>query len=83
MLFRSITTTPGATRLGATIVDTRLRAEGAFRALEDATDPYATARSAYTQRRSAVVLEASGGVEVLPDFDEPPPEPSPETPAPN
>lgn len=72
MLTGGIKTTLGASRFTATTVDTRLRADGAFRALEDATDPYATARSAYTQRRSAVVLDAAGGTEVLPDFDEPP-----------
>lgn len=72
LLTGGITTTLGASRFSAVTIDTRTRADAAFRALDDATDPYATARSAYTQRRSAVVLEATGGVEVLPDFDAPP-----------
>jgi phospholipid-binding lipoprotein MlaA len=67
------TTTLGATRFGATTVDVRVGADSAFRALEDATDPYATARSAYTQRRAAFVREATGELDVLPEFE---PEPT-------
>ena len=50
-------------------VDTRARADTAFRALGDATDPYVTARSAYGQYREAFVREATGEVQALPDFD--------------
>lgn len=67
-----IDTTFGATRTGLTIVDVRTRAEPAFRALEDATDPYATARSAYVQHRAFVVQNATGEAADLPDFDSPP-----------
>lgn len=63
------TTTFGATRLGVQTVDTRARADTAFRALGDATDPYVTARSAYGQYREAFVREATGEVQALPDFD--------------
>ena len=65
-------TTFGATRLGASVVDTRARTDTAFRALDDAVDPYVTARSAYGQYREAFVREATGEVEVLPDFDDAP-----------
>jgi phospholipid-binding lipoprotein MlaA len=64
-----ITSTVGATRFAATTVDVRVGADSAFRALEDATDPYATARSAYSQRRAAFVQQATGKAEVLPDFE--------------
>jgi phospholipid-binding lipoprotein MlaA len=67
------TTTLGATRFGATTVDARVGADSAFRALDDATDPYATARSAYSQRRSAFIRESTGELDVLPDFE---PEPT-------
>ena len=63
------TTTFGATRLGVQTVDTRARADTAFRALDDATDPYVTARSAYGQYREAFIREATGEVQALPDFD--------------
>ena len=66
-------TTFGATRLGATVLDTRAGADNAFRALDDATDPYATVRSAYGQHREAFVREATGKAQVLPDFDDMPP----------
>jgi phospholipid-binding lipoprotein MlaA len=80
-LFTGGVTTPlGATRFTANTVDTRLRADGAFRALKDATDPYATARSAYTQRRAFVVQAATGGVEALPDFEAEPAAPAPSPP---
>lgn len=67
------TSTFGATRLGATVLDTRAGADNAFRALGDATDPYATVRSAYGQHREAFVREATGKAQVLPDFDDMPP----------
>lgn len=66
-----VTTTLGATRFTATTVDSRLQADGAFRALKDATDPYATTRSAYTQRRASFVAAATGEAEALPDFEDP------------
>lgn len=62
-------TTFGATRLGVTLVNTRTNLDPAVRALEHATDPYATVRSAYLQRRAALVREATGEVQALPDFD--------------
>ena len=63
-------TTFGATRLVTQTVDVRARADAAFRALDDATDPYATARSAFSQYREAFVREATGKAQVLPDFDD-------------
>ncbi len=78
------TTTFGATRLVTQTVDTRARADTAFRALDDATDPYATARSAFGQYREAFVREATGKAQVLPDFDDIPTDPAAvsDTPAP-
>lgn len=64
------TTTFGATRLGVQTVDTRANADSAFRALDDSVDPYVTARSAYGQYREALVREATGEVQALPDFDD-------------
>lgn len=64
------TTTFGAARLVTQTVDTRARADTAFRALDDATDPYATTRSAFGQYREAFVREATGKAQVLPDFDD-------------
>lgn len=71
------TTTFGATRLVTQTVDTRARADNAFRALDDATDPYVTARSAFGQYREAFVREATGEVQALPDFDDTSSEPAP------
>jgi len=59
----------GMIRGGVTAVDARASADGFFRALDDATDPYATMRSAYLQNRADMVRQARGGVQVLPDFD--------------
>lgn len=70
-----ITTPFGATKTGLTALDTRVQTDGAFRALDDATDPYATARSAYSQHRVFVVQQATGETSELPDFDAPPPSP--------
>jgi phospholipid-binding lipoprotein MlaA len=71
-LFTGGLSTPfGATHTGLSALDTRVQTDGAFRALEDATDPYATARSAYTQHRVFVVHQATGEVSDLPDFDTP------------
>ena len=66
-------TTFGATRLVAQTVDTRANADNAFRALDDSIDPYVAARSAYGQHREALVREATGAVQALPDFDDAPP----------
>jgi phospholipid-binding lipoprotein MlaA len=69
LLTGGVTTTLGATRFTATTVDARVGADSAFRALEDATDPYATTRSAYSQLRASVVRAATGDTQVLPDFE--------------
>lgn len=66
----------GKARTGVTIVDLRAATDPAFRALDDAADPYVTTRSAYTQYREAFVREATGQAEDLPDFDAPPPSPA-------
>jgi len=65
-------TTFGAARLGAALLNTRTRLDPQVRALENATDPYATVRSAYLQRRAAMVREVTGEVQALPDFDDAP-----------
>ncbi len=78
-------TTFGAGRLGVTLVNTRAVFDPQLRALDDATDPYATVRSAYLQRRAALVREATGEVQTLPGFDDASSaflDPSPSTPAP-
>ena len=62
----------GITRLVTQTIDTRANADLAFRALDQAVDPYATARSAYGQHREAFVREATGAVQELPDFDDAP-----------
>lgn len=67
----------GKARTGVTIVDLRAQTDPAFQALKDASDPYVTTRSAYTQYREAAIRDAAGEAEVLPDFDAPPPEASP------
>lgn len=66
-------TTFGATRLGVTVVSGRAGLDPQIRALAEATDPYATVRSAYLQRRAALVREATGEAQALPDFDDTPP----------
>lgn len=66
-----IDTTFGQVRYGVTLLDTRALADPAYKALDDATDPYATLRSAYVQHREAFVREATGEAEILPDFDAP------------
>ena len=60
-------------RGGVTTLDTRVQADGAIHALDDAIDPYATVRSAYLQLREASVDEARGRAPSLPDFDDPAP----------
>ena len=73
--------------LGRTVlrgVDARVAADGTLTAVEEeSTDPYATIRSSYLQYREAMVREARGEEEVLPDFGEPEPpiEPPSATPA--
>lgn len=37
--------------------------------MEESTDPYATVRSSYLQNRAALVREATGAEEVLPEFE--------------
>lgn len=72
----------GKARLAATILDARTQADPALRAVKDSNDPYATARSAYTQFREAFIREATGETEDLPDFDTPPADAPPATPTP-
>jgi phospholipid-binding lipoprotein MlaA len=72
----------GVTRLVTQTIDTRANADLAFRALDQAVDPYATARSAYGQHREALVREATGAVQELPDFDDVPPATDPVAAAP-
>lgn len=67
----------GKARTATTIVDLRAQTDPAFQALKDAADPYVTTRSAYTQYREAFIREATGEAEDLPDFDAPPPSPTP------
>ena len=63
----------GVGRLAVSAVDARAAAEATLEAItQEATDPYATIRSAYAQNREAVVREATGEVEALPDFEAPP-----------
>lgn len=64
-----ITSTPGAIRTGVTALDQRAAGDAAFEALRDATDPYVTVRSAYSQYRAAIVDKATGETAPLPDFD--------------
>lgn len=55
-------------------LDARVAADGTITAVEqESTDPYATIRSSYLQYREAMVREARGEEEVLPDFGEPEP----------
>lgn len=75
LLIGGWTTAAGATRFVAQGLDDRAALDPAMRALDEATDPYATMRSAYIQRREALVREATGEAEDLPDFDT---EPSPD-----
>uniref|UniRef100_B0T1E7 VacJ family lipoprotein n=1 Tax=Caulobacter sp. (strain K31) TaxID=366602 RepID=B0T1E7_CAUSK len=70
------TTTFGATRLVTQTVDTRARADTAFRALDDSVDPYVAARSAFGQYRESFVREVTGEAQALPDFDDSTAEPA-------
>lgn len=67
-----ITSTSGGVRYGVTALDARALGDPAYEALKDATDPYVTTRSAYTQYRAAKVQSTSGETQALPDFDTPP-----------
>jgi phospholipid-binding lipoprotein MlaA len=58
-----------ATRTVVSTLDRRVYADNAYKALEDATDPYVTTRSGYLQYRGAVVRQATGETQDLPDFD--------------
>jgi phospholipid-binding lipoprotein MlaA len=71
-----ITSTGGAARYSVEAIDQRARGDGAFEALKDATDPYVTTRSAYSQYREAVVQSATGAAQTLPDFEPAPGQPS-------
>ena len=64
-----ITSTAGGVRYGVTALDQRALSDPAFEALKDATDPYVTTRSAYTQYRADAVRRATGETQALPDFD--------------
>lgn len=70
-----VTTPFGVSRSGLTVLDRRATGDGALKALDDATDPYATTRSAYMQRRGFLVQAARGDAAVLPDFDAAPAQP--------
>lgn len=61
-------TTFGAVRSNTSRLNTRVKLDTGLRALDDATDPYASLRSAYLQRRHAIVREAREETEALPDF---------------
>ena len=70
-VFGTVLTTFGQARWGGEFLTTREGADPALRALHDATDPYATARSASIQARAAKVRATTGKAETLPDFDTP------------
>ena len=70
-LFGGFLSTFGASRISARTVTARVAADPAIKAMRDATDPYATARSAYAQARAATVRETTGKTETLPDFGAP------------
>lgn len=67
----------GKARTVVTVVDLRAVTDSGYRALKDAADPYVTTRSAYMQYRDAIVRDATGETETLPDFDAPSNEPTP------
>jgi len=70
-IFGGFLSTFGASRVSANTVKARVAADPAIKAMRDATDPYATARSAYAQARSATVRDTTGQAETLPDFGAP------------
>lgn len=69
LLIGGVSTPFGAGRLAASALDYRVDADPAMAALDDATDPYATLRSAYAQNRAYLVGQARGETQDLPDFD--------------
>jgi phospholipid-binding lipoprotein MlaA len=69
LLIGGWTTPGGGARFVAQGLDDRAELDPAIRALDDATDPYATMRAAYIQQRAALVRESTGKTEDLPDFD--------------
>ena len=70
-VFGGFLSTFGASRVGARTVTTRVAADPAIKAMRDATDPYATARSGYAQARAATIRDTTGKAEALPDFGTP------------
>ncbi len=64
-----ITSPSGGVHWGVTALEIRIQSDPAIEALKDAIDPYVTARSAYMQHRDAVVREATGEPQALPDFN--------------
>ncbi len=58
----------GAVRFAAAGVNWRQQNDGTMSAIYGASDPYAFARAAYAQQRAAVVQDATGKAEALPDF---------------
>ena len=83
LLLGGLDTDFGKVRTATTVVDLRAATDSAYDALNDAADPYVTTRSAYAQYREAFVREATGETEALPDFDAPPPDPTPASATPN
>ena len=63
-------------------LDARAESDATLKAvMDESTDPYATVRSGYLQNRAALVREATGAEEALPDFDTPEPLVDPAAPA--
>jgi phospholipid-binding lipoprotein MlaA len=58
----------GAARFLAEGVNWRQQNDGTLSAIYGASDPYAFARAAYSQRRAAKVQDATGKAAALPDF---------------
>lgn len=63
-----IKSTQGAVRVGLMLTDLRMNLDPALQATKEAADPYAFARSGYAQHRAALVREARGESEALPDY---------------
>ena len=78
LTYMHLTTTQGAVRVGMVITDIRINVDPALQAAEEAADPYAFARAGYAQHRAALVRQARGEAEVVPDYGaETPPEAAP------
>ena len=72
LLAGGVSTSFGTSRLMVSAIDFRAAADSQIKATEDgATDPYATVRSAYVQRRAYLVGQALGVEPDLPNFDVP------------